>query len=108
MNKELQAILAALAYVVDKDNNMQADLEKQDIEKARELSTAYVKAHREEFKDFEAFGNDQAGIQATVNAAEVFRAAGMKEQWARAEAWHFHTWEPQNVGGTAQPQLRIT
>jgi hypothetical protein len=106
VNKELQAILDALSYVVDENGNVEAT-DKQDIDKARELSTAYVQAHPDEFKEFEAFGDDDEGIQKTVSAVETFRAAGMLAMWARAEAWHFHTWEPQNIGGANRPQLRI-
>lgn len=106
VNEELQAILDALSYVVDEDGNVEAT-DAQDIDKARELSTAYVQAHPDEFHEFEAFGHDDAGLSQTVKAVETFRAAGMNAMWARAEAWHFHTWEPQNVGGSSQPRLRI-
>lgn len=77
-----------------------------DIDRARALSTAYVKAHPDEFEDFRAWGTGQDAIEKTVQAVEVFRAAGMRDQWARAEAWHFHTWEPQNIGGNVAPTVR--
>jgi hypothetical protein len=97
MNKELDAILKCLEKNGDQPG---------DIDKARELSTAYVKAHPDEFEDFNAWGTDEAAREQAVKAVEVFRAAGMREAWARAEAWHFHSWEPMNIGGVAQPAVR--
>jgi hypothetical protein len=97
MNQELEAILQALEENGDDPG---------DIDRARELSTAYVKAHPDEFTGYAAWGTSQAAIELTVKAVEVFRAAGQREDWARAEAWHFHTWEPQNIGGTVQPAVR--
>lgn len=78
-----------------------------DIDRARELSTAYVKANPQEFEDFRAWGTDESARKQTVQAVEVFRAAGMRAQWARAEAWHFATWEPLNIGGEVQPTIRL-
>lgn len=77
-----------------------------DIDRARELSTQYVKDNPDEFADYAAFGLDAEGLVCTVRAVELFRAAGMRQQWARAEAWHFANWEPQNIGGATQPVLR--
>lgn len=90
MNQELEAIKA----VVDPG-------EGQDLDKARELSDAYVAAHPEEFADFE-----DMTIEAVVQAVDVFRAAQMPDAQYRAEAWHLHKWLPQNIGGEVQPQLR--
>ena len=80
----------------------------QDIDRAREIATEYVQAHPDEFEDFREWGTDQDALEQTVQAVEVFRTAGLRKQWARAEAWHLATWEPQNIGGTAQPVLRLT
>src|ERR1700756_3750074 len=84
MNQELEAILAAL----EENGELPGD-----IDRARELSTAYVKAHPDEFTGYTAWGTGQAAIELTVKAVETFRATGDRENWARAEAWHFHTWE---------------
>ena len=77
-----------------------------DIDQARAIGTQYVRDHPDEFADFAAWGTGQEALAQTVQACEVFRTAGMRAQWARAEAWHFATWEPQNIGGTAHPVLR--
>lgn len=113
MDKDLFAILDALAYNVDEDNNVEADPERQDVDKARKLATAYVKAHPDDFRDYQAFGPDKEGLKATVNAVETFRTIyhqtgmeSMRNEWARAEAWHFHSWEPQEIGGEVQVQVR--
>lgn len=97
MNQELEAILQALEANGDQPG---------DIERARRLSTAYVKAHPDEFTGYSAWGTGDAALKLTVNAVETFRAAGQREDWARAEAWHFFTWEPQNIGGVVQPAVR--
>jgi len=97
VNDELQAILAALEENGDEPG---------DIDRARELSTQYVQAHPDEFADFKAWGSGPDALEKTVQAVDVLRAAGLRDQWARAEAWHFHTWEPQDIGGATQPRLR--
>lgn len=97
MNQELEAILQALEENGDEPG---------DIDRARELSTAYVQAHPEEFTGYKAWGTSQSAIELTVRACETFRAAGQREDWARAEAWHFFSWEPQNIGGVVQPAVR--
>lgn len=94
---ELEAILAALEENGDQPGN---------IDKARELSTAYVKTHPEEFAGYKAWGLSQSAVELTVQACERFRGAGQRDDWARAEAWHFHTWEPQQIGGAVQPTVR--
>lgn len=96
-NKELEAILTALEENGDQPGN---------IDRARELSTKYVQAHPDEFVGYKAWGTNQTAMEMTVHAVETFREAGQREDWARAEAWHFHTWEPQNIGGVVQPTIR--
>lgn len=91
MNQELEAIKAVL------DPG-----EHQDLNEARALSDAYVTAHPEEFTRF-----DGLTIEAVVQAVDVFRAAQMPEDQYRAEVCHLHTWDPQNIGGEVQPQLRV-
>jgi hypothetical protein len=98
VSEDLQAILDALA-----ENGEEPG----DIDRARELSTAYVQAHPDEFADFRSWGTGRDALEKTVAAVDAFRAAGLNDSWARAEAWHFFTWEPQNIGGSNQPQLRL-
>jgi hypothetical protein len=96
-NQELDAILAALEANGDAPG---------EIDKARDLSAKYVQAHPDEFADFAAWGTGQDALEQTVRACETFRTSGMREMWARAEAWHFYTWEPQQIGGNVQPTVR--
>jgi hypothetical protein len=98
MNEQLEAILTAL--------EQNGEDKPGDIDEARRISTEYVKANPEEFNDFRAWGFDESARVKTVEAVDVFRAANMREQWARAEAWHFATWEPMNIGGSVQPVVR--
>jgi hypothetical protein len=97
MNQELEAILQAL----EENGELPGD-----IDRARELSTAYVKAHPDEFVGYTAWGLGESARELTVRAVETFRAAGQREDWARAEAWHFHTWDPMNIGAVIQPTVR--
>lgn len=66
------------------------------------LSDTYVSNHPEEFD-----GYADMDLEQLVGALEVFRAAGMDENEWRCQAYLFHKFEPQNIGGTYQPQLRI-
>lgn len=81
-----------------------------DFVTARELATAYVAAHPDEFAEYSAMAEsaetEQAAIQSVVHAVEVFRAAGLLESQYRAEAWHLHTWDPQDIGGAVRPRRR--
>jgi hypothetical protein len=97
MIKELEAIRTAVA-----PDDADAGHDGQDMDKARKLADAYVKAHPDEFTKF-----DGKSIPELVAAVDVFRAAGMDhDQWL-VETWLLHTFEPQNIGGETAPQLRI-
>lgn len=89
MNKGLEALKTAL------DGG--------DFDKARKLADTYVKDHPDEFADY-----TDMPIEAVVQAVDVFRAAGMLDNQYRAEAWHLHAWEPQEIGGNVVPQKRNT
>ncbi|QEA10791.1 hypothetical protein [Mycobacterium phage Weirdo19] len=96
MNTELAAIKAAL--------------DEQDFATARDLATAYVTAHSEEFTDYQRIVAEAAteaeAIAAVVAAVEALRAAGLTDQQYRAEAFHLHRWNPQNIGGEFEPSIR--
>lgn len=47
-------------------------------------------------------------VEELVTAVENFRASGMEEEEWRIEAWLLHHYEPQNIGGSAQPTVRIS
>lgn len=88
MNKELKAIQTA------------EEAGKHD--KAVELADAYVAANPDEFKD-----HAQQDLESCVRAIDVFRAAGHDtDQW-RMQAWIYHHFAFQDIGGTYQPQLRV-
>lgn len=97
----MNAELAAIKDAVDKSTG-----DGRDLAKAQQLAKSYVEAHPEEFTDYQAWGNDDAAREKTVQAVDVFRAAGMDEAQWRAEAWHLFSWEPPNIGGTFQPAIR--
>lgn len=88
MNKELEAVKDAMDAM--------------DFDKARKLADAYVKAHPDEFNDFK-----ELSLESVVQAVDVFRAAGMADNQYRAEAWHLHKWDPQQIGANAAPSIRI-
>ena len=91
MNKELQAIQDAM----DKSSG-------RDRDKAVKLADKYVSDHPDEFNELR-----DLSIEACVQAVEVFRAAGLTESEQRVEAWLLHKFEPQTIGGLAQPTVRI-
>ena len=90
MNSELQAIKDVW------------DTVPRDADLARTMSDAYVAAHPEEFTGFEG-----KTIEELCGAIDTFREAGMDEEVQRIETWNLHRFEPQNIGGTYQPQIRI-
>lgn len=91
--KELQAIKDAW----DKKTG-----EGRDDAKARELADKYVKAHPEHFAAL-----DKKSVEELVKAVDVFREAGWEDEQWRVEAFLLSQYEPQEIGGTATPKLRI-
>lgn len=75
---------------------------KRDEDKARKLADAYVKANPDEFTELA-----DMTIEQCVQAIDVFRAAGMEDSQWRVEAWLFHKYEPQQVGGTYEAKVRL-
>lgn len=92
MNKELEAIKDAW----DLDTGDGRD------EAARTLADKYVKAHAADFAALQEMSLEQC-----VKAVDVFRDAGMDEDQWRVETWLLHRYAPQNIGGTAEPQIRM-
>jgi hypothetical protein len=72
-----------------------------EMEKVRALADAYVSDHPDEFKELSAMSVEQL-----VQAVDVFRQAGLKESLLRVEAWLWHHFEPQNIGGPATVTVR--
>ena len=93
MNAELEAI---------KDSWDESTGQGRDDATTRALCDAYVAAHPEEFAELEG-----KTLEEVVNALSVFRNAGLEEEQWRCEIWQLHHWEPQNIGGTYQAQVRL-
>ena len=68
----------------------------------RSMSDAYVAANPGEFTGYEG-----KTIENLALAIDVFRDAGMDEEVQRMEVWLLHRFEPQNIGGVYQPQIRV-
>lgn len=93
MNDELQAIKDAVDAEVGDGS---------DFDHARDLADSFVEANPDKFAEYQ-----DHDIPALVKMVDVFREAGLEDsQWA-VEAWLLHRFEPQNIGGTNRPQLRI-
>lgn len=73
-----------------------------DEARTRELADAYVEAHPDEFASLR-----ELSLEDCVKAVDVFREAGMDTEVARIDVWLWHHFEPQNIGGTAAPTVRI-
>ena len=79
------------------------DAEPRDAALAHSMSDDYVAANPSEFTGFET-----KSIEQLCGAIDTFRAAGMDEEVQRMEVWLLHRFEPQNIGGVYQPQIRVT
>lgn len=73
-----------------------------DEDEARALADAYVAEHPDEFTELATMTLEQC-----VESVEVFRAAGFADSQWRVEAWLLHHFEPQNIGGTVAPTVRV-
>lgn len=71
-------------------------------ESARKLADAYIAEHVERFAGFKDLSLEQL-----VQALEVFRVANMEQQQWEIEAYLLSRFEPQNIGGEYNPQLRL-
>lgn len=66
------------------------------------LSDTYVSANPTVFTTWAAMS-----IEDCVTAVDAFRSSSMDtEQW-QMQAWIYHHFAFQNIGGTYQPQIRI-
>lgn len=93
MNAELEAIRDAM----DKSTG-----EGRDREFAVQLAEAYVRSHSDQFD-----GLRDRSIEDCVRAVDVFRAAGLDDEQWKVEAWLLAKFEPQQIGGTYHPVVRI-
>lgn len=73
-----------------------------DEQLARDLSDALVASNPELFNDIQ-----HKSLEQLATDIDIFRAAEMEDQVWLIEAWCLHRFEPQNIGGTYQPQVRV-
>ena len=73
-----------------------------DHDKAIALADKYVKAHPEEFAEMQNLTLEQC-----VKNVETFRETGQDDWEMRFEVWLLHHFEPQNIGGAAEPTVRL-
>lgn len=93
MNAELEAI----RFAWDKNTG-----DGRDEDGTRAMCDAYVEAHPEQFNSLREMSLEQC-----VTALSTFRAAGMEEEQWKVEVWLLHRFEPQQIGGPIQAQVRI-
>ena len=93
MNAELEAIKDAWSKETGAGR---------DEDGTRELSDAYVAAHPEYFTELQ-----NMSLEECVQAASVFRKAGMEESQWHVKTWLWHHFEPQNIGGPMVARVRI-
>jgi hypothetical protein len=78
-----------------------ADLAEDD--KVRGLADKHVKANASEYAGWE-----NLSLEALVKTVDEARAAGDEEKLWKVEAYLLHKFEPQNIGGTYEPKLRVS
>jgi hypothetical protein len=93
MNSELEAIRDAM----NPDSGAG-----QDIDTAHQLADKYVTDHPDVFASL-----TDMTLEECVKAVEAFRDNNMEDNQHQIETWLLHKWEPQNIGGTANPTLRL-
>lgn len=71
-------------------------------EYARVLADEYVAANPGYFESLK-----ELDLPAVVKTVEVFRDAGLENEYWRAITWHLHKYAPQNIGGTVEAPLRV-
>lgn len=94
MNAELEAIKEAIS-----PHDPEAGPEGMDHATAKSLSNAYVAAHPEQFAKFAG-----KSLPEIVEMIDKLRDLGWDEDMWIAEAWHLHTWKPQEIGGVMGPE----
>lgn len=109
MNSELEAIKAAHEAAADTvASTAGPNLHETAHDTVRNLATAYVSSHPDDFAEF-------AGLDehACVGLVDVFREAaakdvpGMDAKLWEVEAWLLYNFEPQNIGGSQSATVRI-
>lgn len=71
-------------------------------ELARQLADEFVEAHPELFVQMKTMN-----VQALAAWSQMFREQGSEEAHQHVEIWLRHRFDPQNIGGTFEPTIRI-
>jgi hypothetical protein len=74
----------------------------EDDDKVYKLADKYVTANKADYAGFE-----NLPLEALVRTLESCREQGDEDGEWKIQAWLFHHFEPQNIGGTYQPELRL-
>lgn len=88
--------MAAIKDAMDKKTG-----DGRDHAKAVELADKYVAKHPDDFKEMEGLTIEQC-----VQEVEHYRNVGREDKEQLFEIWLLHHFEPQNIGGTAEPKVR--
>src|SRR5215207_1716823 len=73
----------------------------EDDNKVRKLADKYVAAHKADYAGFDNLSQD-----VLVRTLEDYRDKGDEDNVWKVQAWLFHRFEPQNIGGPAEAQVR--
>ena len=92
----LETALADIKDAWDKNTGNGRD------EYARVLADAYVKENPGYFESLK-----ELDLPSIVRAVEVFRDAGLENEYWRTITWHLHKYGPQNIGGAVEAPLRF-
>jgi uncharacterized protein YggL (DUF469 family) len=75
----------------------------EDDNKVRDLADKYVKANKATYTGFENLSQELL-----VKMVDEARAVGDDDKVWEIQAWLFHRFEPQNIGGTYEGKLRVS
>lgn len=91
MHEQLEAIKTAW----DKESG------ERDEDLARELSAEFVETYPERYVDIR-----NKSVVELAKAVDIFREAGFYEKQWEIEAWLLYQYDPQDIGGSAEPRVR--
>jgi hypothetical protein len=74
----------------------------EDDDKVRKLADKYVAAHKNDFAGFDNLSQDLL-----VRQLETYRDSGDEDGEWKIQTWLLHHFEPQNIGGTYEAQVRV-
>ncbi len=74
-----------------------------DDDKVRSLADKHVKANAKDYAGWE-----NLSLETLVKTVDEAREVGDEEKLWKVEAYLLHKFEPQNIGGTYEPKLRIS